>query len=246
MYDKICIIMADGKAKRMAGLNKKKQLIEIDNEPIICRTIRQLRSLGIEPVIATHFEDFNFLDIKHIIPENNIHEIKKFNANKKYYQDYEETLFIWGDTYFDECDIREIVKTPVDSFKFFGTEYEIFGFKIKKPYYHLIDEGANYIISHKELDYGNTGTWGLLRYIGGHELKADPTRLDEVTSVHEPDKYIQEGLLHIVPGNSFDNDGMQDLVILCQKFPNIKVEVLTYTKKDGSIYKFIDKHWIKQ
>ena len=42
--------------------------------------------------------------------------------------------------------------------KFFGTEYEIFGFKIKKPYYHLIDEGADYIISHKELDYGNTGT----------------------------------------------------------------------------------------
>ena len=39
-------------------------------------------------------EDFNFLDIKHIIPENNIYEIKKFNANKKYYQDYEETLFI--------------------------------------------------------------------------------------------------------------------------------------------------------
>lgn len=76
MYDKICIIMADGKAKRVAGLNKKKQLIEIDNEPIICRTIRQLRSLGIEPVIATHFEDFDFLDIKHIIPENNIHEIK--------------------------------------------------------------------------------------------------------------------------------------------------------------------------
>ena len=94
MYDKICIIMADGEAKRMAGLNKKKQLIEIDNEPIIYRTIRQLRSLGIEPVIATHFEDFDFLDIKHIIPENNIHEIKKFNANKKYYQDYEETLFI--------------------------------------------------------------------------------------------------------------------------------------------------------
>lgn len=66
--------------------------------------------------------------------------------------------------------------------------------------------------------------------------------MDEVTSVHEPDKYIREGLLHIVPGNSFDNDDMQDLVILCQKFPDINVEVLTYIKKDGSIYKFIDKH----
>ena len=30
----ICIIMADGKAKRMSGLSKKKQLIEIDGEKI--------------------------------------------------------------------------------------------------------------------------------------------------------------------------------------------------------------------
>ena len=51
----ICIIMADGKAKRMSGLSKKKQLIEIDGEKIIDRTVRQLRALGIEPVIATHF-----------------------------------------------------------------------------------------------------------------------------------------------------------------------------------------------
>lgn len=94
MESKICIIMADGKAKRMSGLNKKKQLIEIDGEPIIVRTIRQLRALGVEPVIATHYEDFNFLDIPHIIPENNDHEIKKFCSNKKYYQHYDETLFI--------------------------------------------------------------------------------------------------------------------------------------------------------
>ena len=86
--------MADGKAKRMSGLNKKKQLVEIDGEKIIDRTIRQLRNLGIEPVIATHFEDFDYLDIQHIVPEGNDYEITKFNANKKYYQNYDETLFI--------------------------------------------------------------------------------------------------------------------------------------------------------
>lgn len=93
-YNKLCIIMADGKAKRMSGLNKKKQLIEVDGEKIIDRTIRQLRALGVEPVIATHFSDFDYLDIARIIPENNDHEIKKFNANKKYYNKYKETLFI--------------------------------------------------------------------------------------------------------------------------------------------------------
>lgn len=94
MYEQICIIMADGRAKRMSGLNKKKQLIEVDGEPIIQRTIRQLRSLGIEPVLATHYKEFDFLDVEKIIPENNDHEIKKFCANKKYYEKYKETLFI--------------------------------------------------------------------------------------------------------------------------------------------------------
>jgi len=249
MYNKICIIMADGKAKRMSGLNKKKQLIEVDGEKIIDRTIRQLRTLGIEPVIATHFDDFNYLDIARIIPENNTHEIKKFNANKKYYSKYDETLFIWGDTYFEDEDIKTIVKTNIDTFKFFGTEFEIFGFKIKKPYYHLIDEGANYITTHTELDYGNTGTWGLLRYIGGHELKAAEKEIAKqtgITSIHEPFKYAEEGLLYMLPGKSIDNDGMEDLIEFCRRFPNTKVEELIYTKDNGEIFHFINGEWIKQ
>lgn len=243
---KICIIMADGKAKRMSGLNKKKQLIEIDGEPIICRTIRQLRALGIEPVIATHFEDFDFLDIKHIIPENNHHEINKFNANKKYYKDYDETLFIWGDTYFDDIDIQTIVKTPVDTFKFFGNHYEIFGFKIKKTYYNLIDEGANYIIGKPDLDYGNTGTWGLLRYIGGYDLLPNPLGIvDGVTSVHQPEEYITKGLLYKLPGLSMDNDGIADLNVFVKRFPKAQVEELIYTDNNDKQYKFINKKWIE-
>ena len=249
MYKQICIIMADGRAKRMSGLNKKKQLIEVDGEPIIQRTVRQLRNLGVKPVIATHYKEFDFLDIKHIIPENNNHEIKKFNANKKYYQDYDETLFIWGDTYFDDIDIETIVKTPVETFKFFGTEWEIFGFKIKKPYYNLIDKGAEYIISHPELDYGNTGTWGLMRFMGGHELLPNPDYTPHCglpSSIHEPQKYIEEGLLKILPGNSIDNDGKDDILVMCQRFPNAKVEKLLYTEKNGTVYELVHGQWVKR
>ena len=245
---KICIIMADGKAKRMSGLNKKKQLIEVDGEPIICRTIRQLRALGVEPVVATHFPEFDFLDVKKIIPENNDHEIKKFSANKKYYQDYDETLFIWGDTYFDDVDIKKIVNTQTSRLKFFGTEFEIFAFKIRKPYYHLIDEGADYIISHPELDYGNTGTWGLLRHIGGYPLLKDPKYRPGmgVTSIHEPKKYVNKGLLCMLPGKSIDNDGFWDLETLCERFPEAKVEELTFVKDDGSVHKLINGKWYQQ
>lgn len=246
MYDKICIIMADGRAKRMAGLNKKKQLIEVDGEKIIDRIIRQLRALGVEPVIATHFDDFNYLDIARIIPENNIHEIKKFNANKKYYNKYKETLFIWGDTYFEDCDIKEIVETKVDKYKFFGSNYEIFGFKIKQPYYYLIDEASEYIINKPDLDYGNTGTWGLLRRMGGHELLPNPNFTGGVTSIHEPEKYIQEGLLYILPGKSMDNDGMKDLIEFANRFPDAKIEELIYTEDNGIVYIFKNKQWVAQ
>ena len=244
---KICIIMADGQAKRMKGLNKKKQLIKIDGQPVIERTINQLKNLGVTPVIATHFADFDYLDIKHIIPENNIHEITKFNANKKYYQEYDEVLFIWGDTYFDDCDIKEIVETPTEKYTFFGSDYEIFGFKIKKPYYHLIDEASDYIINKKDLDYGNTGTWGLLRYIGNFPLLPNPDKenmkLTKVTSLHEPDKYSSAGLLHKLHGLSIDNDGKKDLEILCMRFPNAKVEELIYENDNGSKEIFKDKKW---
>lgn len=246
-YDKICIIMADGKAKRMGGLSKKKQLIEVDGERIIDRTIRQLRALGVEPVIATHSEDFDYLDVARILPENNDHEIKKFSSNKKYYSKYKETLFIWGDTYFEDCDIKAIVETPVTKFKFFGTQFEIFGFKIKQPYYDLIDKGAEYIITHPELDYGNTGTWGLLRHIGGFPLLRDESYVPHttgITSIHEPDKYIAAGLLYILPGQSIDNDGPWDLETMYERFPNVKIEELTYTYPDGSVKTFKNGKWV--
>lgn len=247
-YNKICIIMADGKAKRMSGLNKRKQLIEVGGEKVIDRTIRQLRALDVEPVIATHYDDFDYLDIARIVPENNEHEITKFNSNKKYYDKYNEVLFIWGDTYFDDCDIKEIVETPTKKFTFYGSFYEIFAFKIKKPYYHLIDEGSDYIINKPDLDYCNTGTWGLMRYIGGYPLLPNPNHVpgDGLTAIHEPEKYVAEGLLHILPGKSLDNDGINDLVILQERFPDRKIEELKYTQEDGTVLHFIDGKWVKK
>ena len=85
--------------------------------------------------------------------------------------------------------------------------------------------------------------------MGGHELKtADLAIAQEtgVTSVHEPEKYVQEGLLKIVPGKSIDNDGRHDLEILCERFPDVQVEELIYTEENGIIYKFINKQWQQQ
>ena len=59
-----------------------------------------------------------------------------------------------------------------------------------------------------------------------------------ITSIHEPDKYVAAGLLYILPGQSIDNDGPWDLETLCKRFPNVKVEELTFTGADGSVKTF--------
>lgn len=133
-------------------------------------------------------------------------------------------------------------------FAFFGTRYEVFAFKIKQPYYHLIDEGADYIVSKPDLDYCNTGTWGLMRFIGGHPLLPNPDHVpgDGLTAIHEPDKYIAEGLLHLVPGKTMDNDSIYDINTFCKRFPDAKIEELIFTDENGDTLHLIDGKWVKK
>ena len=88
-----------------------------------------------------------------------------------------------------------------------------------------------------------------MRFMGGHPLLPNPDYIPHqgmISSIHEPQKYIEEGLLYILPGKSIDNDGHKDLLILCERFPDAKVEELELIEAGGELYKFIDKKWVKQ
>lgn len=71
--------------------------------------------------------------------------------------------------------------------------------------------------------------------MGGHELLKNPQGSQNgITSIHEPYLYVEEGLLQFLPGRSMDNDGKKDLIIFAQRFPEVKIEELIFTEKDGS------------
>ena len=78
--------------------------------------------------------------------------------------------------------------------------------------------------------------------MGGHPLIKDPKYRPGmgVTSIHEPDKYVSEGLLCVVPGKSMDLDGRKDIPRFIEAFPDAKIEELEYIETNGEVYKFVN------
>ena len=75
------IIMADGEGKRWKNYNGlPKHLIPVDGEPIIKRTIDQIRSIDDrgDIIITSHNESYEFEGAKRYEPESNHLEIDRF------------------------------------------------------------------------------------------------------------------------------------------------------------------------
>lgn len=105
------IIMADGKGNRWEG-SKPKHLIEVDNEPLIQRTIRLL---GDEDIIISSHNNYNFAP--RYEPNDNIFEIDRFYSNREIWTN--DTCFIYGDVYYTENAIKKI-KDPIKNIAFYG------------------------------------------------------------------------------------------------------------------------------
>lgn len=175
------IIMADGKARRWyASVQNKlwgtklKQLVEVDGEPIINRTVRLLKENGIDDIwITSHEEALEIEHTRRFEPEINF---DKFYAAKGIW-DIHGTVFLYGDVFYTEEAMKLILKTPVDRFCFFGqfnvsplTGHggEIYGVKIiGHEGFILFGEAILSVFMHKELGKGNNGAWEIYRYMCG-------------------------------------------------------------------------------
>lgn len=98
-----------------------RQLVEIDGEPILKRTIRLLKENGIQDIIVTG--KYENLGVKiYNTEENDFDYIKKtgywLNAFPNELMN-EPVCFIWGDVYFSEEAIKTIVETETDENLFF-------------------------------------------------------------------------------------------------------------------------------
>lgn len=113
------IIMCGGK---YSWLETPKQLIEINGEPLVARTIRLLKENGITDIAISskdpRFDNFGVPRIEHennfeVIKENGKEKIKGYWVDAFYPTD-EPVCYLYGDVYYSENCIKTIINTPTD------------------------------------------------------------------------------------------------------------------------------------
>ena len=118
------IIMCGGEYK---DFETPKQLLKVNDEIIVERTIRLLKENGITDIaISTNNPAFDYLKIEKLRHENNfIHEYKNEKAKgwwlDAFYPTDEPTCYIWGDVFFSEEAIKTIVEAKTSDIELFGS-----------------------------------------------------------------------------------------------------------------------------
>lgn len=124
------IIMADGKGSRWNNYqNIPKHLIKINGEILLERTVKQLNKedKNAEVIITSHDPRYEFKGSTRYEPLNNILEIDRFT-----YELIEDNIcFLYGDTYYSDQTIRDIINAKVEDILFFGNKKSIVAIKIK-------------------------------------------------------------------------------------------------------------------
>ncbi len=164
-----------------------KQLLKVMGERILERTIRLLRSYGVEDIaVSTNSNTVEGVAMKNGVPVLRHDNDYQYGRNqhkwlKAFYPMDEPVCYIFGDVYFSEDAIRKIVKTETNSIQFFASappfheKYtkdwaEPFAFKVQDPklFFRKIEECHKYDLEgrfHRE-----AVSWELWQVIKGGPL----------------------------------------------------------------------------
>ena len=125
------IIMADGKGARWNNYNNvPKHLIEINGETLLSRIVRLLKMYDSESqiIITSHDERYEVEGATRYEPQNNVLELDRFT--RELIED--EICFLYGDTYYSQEAIQQIINGETEDVLFFGNLQSIVAVKIKK------------------------------------------------------------------------------------------------------------------
>lgn len=175
---------------------KKKQLLKVNGEVLVERTIRLLRENGIQNIaICTNTNDFDYLGLP-ILMQHNDYFYQNKDENKKssacwlnaYFPIDQPCCYLHGDVYFSEEAIKTIIETPVEYTMFFctcdGTDMKRkpYNWKGREPFAYKVEnqEVFKYAIKKlmKMVDNGEfTGfapiSWHLYRMLNGYDVKRE-------------------------------------------------------------------------
>lgn len=200
------IIMCGGTYK---DFKTPKQLLKVNGEVLVERTIRLLKENGITDIaISTNNPAFDYLDVP-IYHHNNKfiscgkQETKKseFSWLNAYYPTDEPCCYLHGDVYFSDEAIQKIINTEVEDTMFFCTFDKTDGkthplnWKGREPFAYKVQNQAVFRYAIKKLlkmvDKGLYDgslppiSWHLYRFLNGYDVKIYATKYTEVNNIFQ-------------------------------------------------------------
>lgn len=185
-----------------------KQLLKVNGEVLVERTIRLLRDNGIKDIaISTDNPAFEYLGVE-ILHHNN-EFVNKGPEEKKdsryswlnaYYPMEEECCYLHGDVYFSDEAIKTIVETPVEDTMFFctcdGTDMKRnpCNWKGREPFAYKVVNQAVFKYGIKKLkkmvdngEFENIPpfSWHLYRFLNGYDIKRDAKEYTDVNNIFQ-------------------------------------------------------------
>ena len=123
------IIMSEGKGTRWNNyLGISKQEAEINGERILDRTIRLLREMTNDPIYISS------MNLKHE-NKNALRIVPHYNDyfHRKYVYEFlnQSTIYLYGDTFYNQEAIDIIINTETNDVLFFGNEKAIIAVKVQ-------------------------------------------------------------------------------------------------------------------
>ena len=210
-----------------------KQLLKVNDEVLVERTIRLLKENGIDDiVICTNCHDFDYLGLP-ILMQDNEYVCGNENENKKskccwlnaYYPIEEPVCYLHGDVYFSDDAIKTIINTPVKETMFFCTFDWSDGKKDKRNYkgrepfaykaqdYKRFRNAINLLLNMVDDGYFKNGLppicWHLYRYLNGYDLKPRAKEWTEINNIFQ-----DKGDYVVINDYTTDIDDPNDVSVL--------------------------------
>lgn len=211
-----------------------KQLLKVNGEILVERTIRLLKENGIKDIaVSTNNPAFDYLDVEILHDKNNQFEYFGANENKAsknswlraYYPVNEPVCYLHGDVYFSNEAIKTIINVKVKDTMFFCTfdwtdgekdkrNYkgrEPFGYKVvnQKKFRNAINDLLKMVDDGKFKNGLPPICWHLYRYLNNLEINYNAKEWTEINNIFQT-----KGDYIVINDYTTDVDHPEDVKVL--------------------------------